>query len=67
MVVPVSGFEGKQSGAYKISRRPAVVKGIIGLFSYSAAASQEIISGNLIETTGSGETAVYDFYEIPLF
>jgi len=43
------------------------VKGIIGLFSYLAAATQEIISGNLIQTTGAGETAVYDFSQVTLF
>ncbi len=37
------------------------VKGLIGLFSYLAAALQEYLSGVLIETTGSGATAQYDF------
>jgi MFS transporter, OPA family, sugar phosphate sensor protein UhpC len=37
------------------------VKGIIGLFSYLAASAQEYVSGILIETTGTGESAQYDF------
>ena len=37
------------------------VKGIIGLFSYIAAALQEVISGSLIDTNGTGEATVYDF------
>ena len=37
------------------------VKGLIGLFSYIAASIQEYASGLMIERTGSGETAQYDF------
>ena len=37
------------------------VKGLIGLFSYIAAALQEYLSGILIKTTGQGEMASYDF------
>ncbi len=37
------------------------VKGLIGLFSYIAAAIQDYASGLLIERTGTGEEARYDF------
>lgn len=37
------------------------VKGFIGLFSYLAASFQEYLSGVLIETTGIGAAATYDF------
>lgn len=37
------------------------VKGIIGLFSYIAAALQEYLSAILIKTSGQGESATYDF------
>jgi len=37
------------------------VKGLIGLFSYLATAVAEIVGGTLIEVTGTGETATYNF------
>ena len=43
------------------------VKGVIGLFSYLAAAVQEGVSGQLIQLTGTGEAAVYDFSRAIVF